>query len=57
MSLETHLQELVKKHEALDARITEEERHPGADHLIIQDLKKQKLKLKEEISRSQPQMS
>ncbi|MEL6279707.1 MAG: YdcH family protein [Pseudomonadota bacterium] len=52
MSLETHLQELRKKHEALDIQIAEEEKLPGMDHLQIQDLKKQKLRLKEEIARS-----
>jgi hypothetical protein len=51
MSLTSHLQELRRKHEALSIEVEEAQRHPGADALHIADLKKQKLKLKEEIHR------
>ena len=51
MSLESHLIELQRKHKALDARIAEEQTHPGARDLEIKALKKQKLKLKEELER------
>lgn len=51
MSLESHLSELQKKHEALDALIADEQRQPGSDDLEIRALKKRKLKLKEEIER------
>lgn len=51
MSLTSHLQELRRKHEALSLEVEEAQRHPGADALHIADLKKQKLKLKEEIHR------
>lgn len=51
MSLESHLHELERKHKALDARIAEEQNHPGARDLEIKALKKQKLRLKEELER------
>lgn len=51
MSLTSHLQELRKKHEALSDQVEEAQRHPGANTLEIAELKKQKLKLKEEIHR------
>ena len=51
MSLSSHLQELKKKHDVLAKRVEEAERSPGTDDISIRTLKKQKLKLKEEIQR------
>ncbi len=51
MSLSSHLSELRKKHEVLSMQIEEEQRHPGSSDLMIRDLKRQKLYLKEEIER------
>jgi hypothetical protein len=51
MSLDSHLEELRKKHAAIAERIEEEQRHPGADDQSIKQLKVQKLHLKEEITR------
>ncbi|RVT82219.1 DUF465 domain-containing protein [Rhodobacteraceae bacterium CCMM004] len=51
MSLSSHVQELRKKHQSLSDLIETEQRSPGADHLRIADLKKQKLRLKEQIAR------
>lgn len=51
MTIASHLQELRKKHENLSAMVEQEQRSPGSDGLRIADLKKQKLKLKEEINR------
>lgn len=51
MSLNSHLTELRRKHETLSARIEQEQRHPGSDDLTIATLKKEKLRLKEEITR------
>ncbi len=51
MSASTHLQELRKKHENLSMLVEAEQRSPASDDLRITELKKQKLKLKEEISR------
>lgn len=51
MSLSSHLQELKKKHESLSAEVEVAQRSPGADDAVITALKKQKLRLKEEIHR------
>lgn len=51
MNLTSHLQELRRKHEMLSSEVETAQRSPGvADH-VITDLKKQKLRLKEEIER------
>ncbi len=51
MSLTSHLNELRRKHEVLSTKIEQEQRKPGSDDLTIASLKKEKLKLKEEITR------
>ena len=51
MSVESHLDQLREKHEALKEQIKSEERHPGVDHLIIAELKRKKLQVKDEINR------
>lgn len=51
MSLSSHLQHLREKHEALSKKIEEEQRRPGSDDLVITAMKRQKLLLKEEITR------
>ena len=51
MTVASHLQELRRKHETLSDIVEREQRSPATDALKIADLKKQKLKLKEEITR------
>ena len=51
MSLNSHLEELKRKHQALEQRVEDAQRAPGMSHLEISDLKKQKLRIKEEIER------
>ncbi|MBN7785976.1 MULTISPECIES: DUF465 domain-containing protein [Ponticoccus] len=51
MSLSSHLQELKKKHQSLSTAVEQAQRAPGIDDLHIADLKKQKLRIKEEITR------
>ena len=51
MSDAGHLEELKKKHQTLSVQVEQAQRSPGTDDLEIATLKKQKLKLKEEISR------
>lgn len=51
MSLDAHLLELRKKHRALSAEVEKAAQSPAFDDLAITNLKKQKLKLKEEIER------
>ncbi len=51
MSLSSHLQELRKKHQNLSEAVEAAQRSPATDDLEIARMKKQKLHLKEEISR------
>ena len=54
MSLTSHLQELKKKHDHLSDVVEKTQRSPGSDDLEVTRLKKEKLHLKEEISRLTP---
>ena len=57
MTVASHVQELRRKHEALSDKVEREQRSPGADAQQIAELKKQKLRLKEQIGRlDQPQI-
>lgn len=51
MSLSSHLTELRRKHAVLEDKIEVEARSPGSDDLDIKALKREKLRLKEEINR------
>ncbi|MEC9196015.1 YdcH family protein [Donghicola tyrosinivorans] len=51
MNLNSRVQELRRKHQALSQQVEVESRSPAADPLQINKLKKQKLALKEEIQR------
>ncbi|MEP2718553.1 DUF465 domain-containing protein [Pseudophaeobacter sp.] len=51
MSLSSHLTELKKKHDHLSTEVENAQRMPSTDGLEIAGMKKQKLKLKEEIER------
>ena len=56
MNLNSHLNELQKKHEKLESQIEQTQRHPSADTTEIGAMKKEKLKLKEEITRVSAQI-
>ncbi|NIZ12478.1 YdcH family protein [Phaeobacter sp. HF9A] len=51
MSLSSHLTELKKKHEHLSFEVEQAERSPATDRLEIKSLKKEKLRLKDQIER------
>ncbi len=51
MSLSSHIEELKKKHMTLSEQVEVAQRAPGTSTLEIAELKKQKLRLKEEIER------
>lgn len=51
MTIASHLQELRRKHESLSDMVEKAQRSPASDALKIADLKKQKLKIKEEITK------
>jgi hypothetical protein len=53
MSTEAHLAELIEKHHALEAQIEEELERPLADTLKVTEIKREKLRIKEQITRLQ----
>ena len=53
MSIEAHLAELERRHNALEAEIADARAHPSIDNLQIVELKRRKLLVKDEIARLQ----
>ena len=51
MSLNAHLETLKKKHTSLSDAVEEAQRAPGTDASEVAAVEKQKLRLKEQISR------
>jgi len=51
MSLQSHLAELERRHQALKKEIETELLHPSADKLKLRELKRRKLFLKDEIEK------
>jgi hypothetical protein len=55
MSLQAHLGELYAKHRALEAELAEAINHPASTDAEIAELKRKKLRLKDQISRLEHQ--
>jgi len=53
MSMQSHLMELQKRHEALEQQIQEALLHPSTDDLALRELKRRKLFVKDQITRLQ----
>lgn len=51
MSLNAHLETLKRKHKAMSDAVETAQRAPGVDTLEVATMKKEKLRLKEEITR------
>jgi hypothetical protein len=51
MGLESHIQELTDRHHKLEEKIRDEQHRPHPDDIVLAELKKKKLRLKEEIQR------
>jgi hypothetical protein len=51
MSIQSHLAELERKHQALEQEIAEAMAHPSSDDLKIAELKRRKLQVKDELAR------
>ncbi len=51
MHTEAHVASLSQKHQKLDSIITQEEHRPSPDSTLLHELKKEKLKLKDEMAR------
>lgn len=49
MSIDARIEKLDHRHSDLEARIAEEMKHPAHDPMKVSVLKKQKLRLKEEM--------
>ena len=49
MAIEARIRELDARHQSLENLIEEEMSHPSSDDLRVRELKRQKLRLKEEI--------
>ncbi|MBV9556311.1 MAG: DUF465 domain-containing protein [Pseudolabrys sp.] len=51
MSMQSHLAELEKRHQALEQEIHDCLTHPATDDLTIAELKRRKLQVKDEITK------
>lgn len=51
MSLVSHIEELKKKHQDLSEQVDQAQRAPGMSTLDVAEMKKRKLRLKEQIAR------
>jgi hypothetical protein len=56
MSLQAHLSELSAKHQALETQIEEALLHPSVDDLLIAELKRKKLRIKDEITKIEAEL-
>lgn len=54
MSEDARLAALRERHEALDRMIADEARRPGTEDLRMQELKREKLRLRDEIQQASP---
>ena len=54
MSVMSHILELQKKHDELSKKVEKAQKSPSLDDFAVVTMKKQKLRLKEEISRLSP---
>ena len=50
MSQEARVRELSERHKRLEAAIAAELKHPAGDDLRVQELKRKKLRIKDEIA-------
>jgi hypothetical protein len=51
MSIQAHLAELERRHQALEDELNEALAHPSTDDLEVAELKRRKLQVKDEIAR------
>jgi len=56
MSLQAHLSELAAKHKNLESELADALAHPASTDQEIAELKRKKLRIKDEISRIESQM-
>ena len=51
MSLQSHLAELERRHQAIERELDASRVHPAIDELRLRELKRKKLQLKDEMER------
>lgn len=51
MALEAHVAELTDKHRALEQKLENELARPSVDSIVISELKREKLRIKDELER------
>ncbi len=51
MALKAHLQSLSQRHEELESLLTSEMKHPHPDDIRLHELKRLKLRIKDQIER------
>lgn len=51
MSIQSHLQELKRRHAAIEQELSRELNHPASDPLRVAELKRKKLVLKDQMSK------
>ena len=56
MSLQAHLSELAAKHKALESELADALAHPASTDQEIAELKRKKLRIKDEITKLEGQM-
>ena len=55
MTLQAHLSELISKHKALETELADAIAHPASTDPEIAEIKRRKLKIKDEITRLEAQ--
>ena len=55
MTLQAHLSELISKHQALETELADAIAHPASTDQEIAEIKRRKLKIKDEITRLESQ--
>ncbi|GGB74133.1 MULTISPECIES: YdcH family protein [Henriciella] len=54
MSLQGRIEELASRHRKIDEEISDEQKRPAADEVRLHELKRKKLKIKEELVHLRP---
>lgn len=57
MSIAARLESLHQEHDRLDETIAQEILHPGSDDLTLSQLKREKLRLKDEIQKLEAELA
>lgn len=54
MSIQGRIEELSSRHRRLDQQIEQEQKRPSADATLLQQMKREKLRIKEELRTLKP---